>query len=69
MTEPEKEDFVKALGMKVASVSADEVVLEWTVTSSQHQPMGIVHGGVYCSAIETACSIGASRSAGEREAG
>ena len=69
MTDPEKENFLKTLGLQIVSESADEVVLEWTVTGAQHQPMGIVHGGVYCSAIETACSVGASRSAAQREAG
>jgi uncharacterized protein (TIGR00369 family) len=29
--------------------------------------MGLVHGGVYCSAIETACSVGATLSARARD--
>jgi 1,4-dihydroxy-2-naphthoyl-CoA hydrolase len=55
------------LGMQIVRATSDEVVLEWMVTSKHHQPMGIVHGGVHCSAIETACSIGASLSARERD--
>jgi 1,4-dihydroxy-2-naphthoyl-CoA hydrolase len=55
------------LEMEVRSATSSEVVVEWTASAKHHQPMGIVHGGVYCSAIETACSIGASLSARERD--
>ncbi len=58
--------LLETLGMRVVSAGPAEVVIEWTVSPAHHQPMGIVHGGVYCAAIETACSIGASRSANER---
>lgn len=61
------EDLLKTLGMQIVRASADEVVVEWMVSAKHHQPMGIVHGGVYCSAIETACSVGASLSAHERD--
>lgn len=53
--------------MRVASASDSEVIVEWTVDAKHKQPMGIVHGGVYCAAIETACSIGASISARSRD--
>jgi uncharacterized protein (TIGR00369 family) len=59
--------LVGALDMRVVSASDSEVTIEWTVSPKHHQPMGIVHGGVYCSAIETACSIGASISARSRD--
>lgn len=60
--------LVATLGMEIVRMSGDEVVLEWTVGPQHHQPMmGIVHGGVHCSAIETACSIGASIAARERD--
>jgi uncharacterized protein (TIGR00369 family) len=59
--------LVATLGMEVVQATADEVVLEWTVGPQHHQPMGIVHGGVHCSAIETACSIGASIAARDRD--
>ena len=45
------------LGFEFLEVTPDTVVLEWDVTPKQHQPFGIVHGGVYCSAIETAASL------------
>lgn len=60
--------FLEALNMRVASATADEVVVEWDVERRHHQPMGIVHGGVHAGAIETACSVGASISARERDA-
>ena len=62
------ENFLDALDMRIVEMSSDRVVVEWTVGAKHHQPMGIVHGGVYCGAIETACSIGASISATERDA-
>lgn len=58
---------MRTLGMKLVRASADEVVIEWTVGPEHHQPMGLVHGGVYCSAIETACSVGATLSARARD--
>jgi len=55
------------LGMRIVRASSDEVVVEWTAGPEHAQPMGIVHGGMHCSAIETACSIGATISARERD--
>jgi len=46
--------------------SADLVRLEWDVTPDHHQPYGIVHGGVHCTAIETAASVGAALWFGDR---
>ena len=32
-------------------------------TSAEHvQPYGLIHGGVYCALVETACSVGAALS-------
>ena len=67
MTEDLAVGLVRALGIEIVRASGDEVVLEWTVGPEHHQPMGIVHGGVHCSAIETACSIGAMIAARERD--
>jgi uncharacterized protein (TIGR00369 family) len=58
---------MRTLGMRLVRASGDEVVIEWTVGPEHHQPMGLVHGGVYCSAIETACSVGATLSARARD--
>lgn len=69
MTDPARDNHLTALDMEIVSATSSEVVIRWTVSSKHRQPHGIVHGGVYCSAIETACSIGASLSAAERVAG
>jgi 1,4-dihydroxy-2-naphthoyl-CoA hydrolase len=61
------DSLLAALDMSIVEASPEQVVVEWTVSAKHHQPMGIVHGGVHCSAIETACSIGASLSAHERD--
>ena len=68
MTDAHRNGFLDALGMRVASASADEVVVEWDVEPRHHQPMGIVHGGVHAGAVETACSIGATLAARARDA-
>jgi uncharacterized protein (TIGR00369 family) len=50
--------FVALLGLKFDEVSGDRVVIRWQVRPELHQPYGIAHGGVYCSVVETAASIG-----------
>ncbi|SBT40230.1 uncharacterized domain 1-containing protein [Micromonospora narathiwatensis] len=50
--------FVALLGLKFDEVSGDRVVIRWRVRPELHQPYGIQHGGVYCSVVETAASIG-----------
>ena len=54
------------LGFEFPELTPDRVVLRWTVTSAHHQPYGIVHGGVYCAAVETAASVGAALWWGDR---
>ena len=58
--------FADRTGFAITAASPDEVVLEWDVRPEHHQPYGIVHGGVYCSAIESAASIAAAVWFGER---
>lgn len=66
LTPPTFESLSSALGFQLVSATRDEVVMEWEVGPQHHQPMGIVHGGVYCAAIESVCSIGATLDATER---
>lgn len=47
------------LGFELVSATRDEVVIEYTIDERHHQPYGIVHGGVHCAAVESACSTGA----------
>lgn len=55
--------FDAAMGVRVVRASRDEVVLEYEVGERHLQPYGIVHGGMHCAAIETACSTGAGLTA------
>jgi 1,4-dihydroxy-2-naphthoyl-CoA hydrolase len=58
--------LIELLGMQVIELSSDRAVLAWEVRPDHLQPDGIVHGGVYTTAIETAASIGAAAWYGER---
>ena len=58
--------FVDHLGLRLTEVSGDKVVAEWSASEKHHQPYGIVHGGVYCSVVETLGSVGAAVWFGER---
>ena len=53
--------FVDAAGLVVEAVAADRVVGHIDLDRRHHTPWGIVHGGVYATAVESAASIGASR--------
>ena len=54
------------LGFSLTEAGPDRVVASWTVDARHLQPYGIVHGGVYCSAVEATASIGAAVWFGER---
>ena len=58
--------LIETLGFEFDEITADRVVLSWTSGAAHLQPYGIVHGGVYCAAAETAASIGAGTWFGER---
>jgi 1,4-dihydroxy-2-naphthoyl-CoA hydrolase len=55
--------FNQALELTFVSTRADEVIVEMPIRAHHHQPMGIVHGGVYCALVETVCSVGAGLAA------
>lgn len=48
----------KELGLDFIRASDEEVVADIVATEKHQQPMGIVHGGVYCALVETTCSVG-----------
>src|SRR4051794_25942739 len=54
------ENFQDLLGMDFVEASGDRVVIATKVRPALHQPYGILHGGVYCSIVESAASIGAA---------
>src|SRR4051794_36059896 len=54
------------LGMTLEEATADRVVLRWSVRPEITQPYGIVHGGTYCTAVESSASVGAALWFGDR---
>ena len=58
--------WATAMGLELVTITAQEVVIEWTVDDRHLQPFGIVHGGVHSGVVETACSLGASAAAAAR---
>ena len=52
--------FLAALAMEFESVAPDRVVAWIELGPDQHTPWGVVHGGAYTTAIESAASVGAS---------
>jgi uncharacterized protein (TIGR00369 family) len=58
--------FVAAAGLVVDHISGTSVRGHLDLGSNHHTPWGIVHGGVYTSAIESAASIGASAAVADR---
>lgn len=49
-----------ALGLEFDLLSPDRVEAHVEVGPQHHQPYGIVHGGVYCSMVETLASVAAA---------
>jgi 1,4-dihydroxy-2-naphthoyl-CoA hydrolase len=58
--------FVRAAGLVVDEVTGSRVTGRLQLGPDHHTPWGIVHGGVYSTAIESAASIGASTAVRER---
>jgi 1,4-dihydroxy-2-naphthoyl-CoA hydrolase len=52
--------FVAASGFVVTEIGGTRVAGHVDLGPDQHTPWGVVHGGVYCTVIESAASIGAS---------
>ena len=58
--------FLRAAGLRFETFDATHVTGWIELTADHHQPWGLVHGGVYTTAIETAASVGASLAAAAR---
>lgn len=58
--------FMHATGLALDETTTSRVLGHIELGSDHHTPYGIVHGGVYTSAIETAVSIGASAAVQDR---
>ncbi|TFV53074.1 PaaI family thioesterase [Blastococcus sp. TF02A-35] len=48
------------MGFQVAEATGARVTGHVELGPDQHTPWGVVHGGLYCSVVESAASIGAS---------
>ncbi|MDQ1698024.1 MAG: 1,4-dihydroxy-2-naphthoyl-CoA hydrolase [Frankiaceae bacterium] len=53
-------NFQELLGIELVEATPDRVVFTCPVRPQLHQPYGILHGGVYCSIVETAASVAAA---------
>jgi 1,4-dihydroxy-2-naphthoyl-CoA hydrolase len=58
--------LARTLGFHLDAAGPDRVVIGFTVGEQHLQPYGIVHGGVYCSVVEAAASIGGALWFGDR---
>ena len=52
--------FLRAAGLVVDEISGTRVTGHLLLGPDHHTPWGIVHGGVYATAIESAASVGAT---------
>jgi len=52
--------FLRAAGLVFDEISATRVTGHLELGPEHHTPWGVVHGGVYTTAVETAASVGAS---------
>ena len=50
--------FVRVLGLRFLTATADEVTAETTIDETHLQPYGIVHGGVHAGIVESVGSVG-----------
>ncbi|MGD0312632.1 MAG: PaaI family thioesterase [Acidimicrobiales bacterium] len=57
---------MRAAGLRVDEVRPDRVRGHIDLDADHHTPWGIVHGGVYATAIESAASIGATAAVSDR---
>jgi len=58
--------FSAASGFEPVEISGTRVTGFVELGPDQHTPWGVVHGGVYCTVIESAASIGASAAVADR---
>ncbi len=58
--------FLRAAGLVFDEISAVRVTGHLELGPEHHTPWGVVHGGVYTAAVESAASVGASTRHGHR---
>ena len=65
--DPEASEFLRISGLRVEEVGGTRVRGSIELDEQHHTPWGVVHGGVYAAAVESAASLGASAAVEERE--
>ena len=58
--------FFEAAGLRFTEVGGTRVRGEIHLGTEHHTPWGVVHGGVYTTAVESAASLGASTAVADR---
>jgi uncharacterized protein (TIGR00369 family) len=58
--------FVATTGLQLTEVTGTRVTGHIDVGPQHHTPWGVVHGGVYCTVVESAASVGASTAVADR---
>ncbi|NGP04033.1 PaaI family thioesterase [Rhodococcus sp. 14C212] len=58
--------FLQAAGLVLDEVSGTRVSGHIDLSRDHHTPWGVVHGGVYTTAVESAASVGASAAVRDR---
>jgi 1,4-dihydroxy-2-naphthoyl-CoA hydrolase len=58
--------FVRVAGLEFETATSTLVTGTIAAGEQHHTPWGVVHGGVYTTAVESACSVGASLAVIER---
>jgi uncharacterized protein (TIGR00369 family) len=58
--------FDGVIGLDVVQADGDRVTARLDIRPHLHQPYGIVHGGVYCTVVESTASIGGALWFGDR---
>ena len=59
-------EFLQMSGLVIDEISPTKVTGHIDLGTQHHTPWGIVHGGVYATAVESAASIGASAAVQEK---
>lgn len=54
-------EFLRAAGFEIEASTGQEVRGHVDAGRQHHTPWGVVHGGLYATLVESACSIGASQ--------
>ena len=63
----EYSEFLRISGLRIEEVGGDTVRGWIDLDEQHHTPWGVVHGGVYAAAVESAASLGASAAVKDRE--